>query len=480
MLREERIISPSKGLSSPAETFASFHSLWFDRALTRNLLTTLRRLALGFGLAALVGVPLGVLCGCFPRVQAFFMPMTLVRPQHPRRRTDSADLFALRHRRAAKGDVHLHRLRRVRHLGHDACHQEVGGQYIDTAYTLGAGTWQTIGKVLLPLALPSVFNSLRLIFGLAFGYIMLAEVVKFGGETGGLGDLINISQRRGPREHVLLILLIIPVVALVIDRFFFFVQAELFPYRYGGMGLLNRLVRGVLHAWEDLRLAVLEAVTGLLGQRPEPAPAKPQPMRKHAMSSHRSKSHGSRRACSSRPGGRHRPRARGRSSAGRGAGTACRRVSRRHQDVSTPAAPTNSPRSAMCTFVVEDLVDKGEFICVLGPSGCGKSTILRLIAGLGPQHPPTKGEVLVMGQPVNGPGADRGMVFQDYTSFDHRTVLDNVAFGLECQGVPRRERYEHARRWIARVGLDVAQDDRTSTPTSSPAACASGSRSLAP
>ena len=84
-----------------------------------------------------------------------------------------------------------------------------------------------------------MFNSLRLIFGLAFGYIMLAEVVKFGGETGGLGDLINISQRRGPREHVLLILLIIPVVALFIDRLFFTVQAELFPYRYGGMGILE-------------------------------------------------------------------------------------------------------------------------------------------------------------------------------------------------------------------------------------------------
>lgn len=110
------------------------------------------------------------------------------------------------------------------------------------------------------------------------------------------------------------------------------------------------------------------------------------------------------------------------------------------------------------TFVVQDLVDKGEFVCVLGPSGCGKSTILRLIAGLGPQHPATSGDVLVMGRPVKGPGADRGMVFQDYTSFDHRTVLDNVAFGPECQGVPRRERYEHARRWIARVGLDVAQD----------------------
>jgi NitT/TauT family transport system ATP-binding protein len=107
------------------------------------------------------------------------------------------------------------------------------------------------------------------------------------------------------------------------------------------------------------------------------------------------------------------------------------------------------------TFVVEDLVGKGEFICILGPSGCGKSTILRLIAGLEPQHPPTAGEVLVQGRPVDGPGADRGMVFQDYTSFDHRTVLDNVTFGLECQGVPRRQRYELGRYWIERVGLST-------------------------
>jgi len=110
------------------------------------------------------------------------------------------------------------------------------------------------------------------------------------------------------------------------------------------------------------------------------------------------------------------------------------------------------------TFVVEDLVDKGEFVSVLGPSGCGKSTILRLIAGLAPQHPPTQGEVLVQGRPVSGPGADRGMVFQDYTSFDNRTVLDNVTFGLECLGVPRKERYELGRYWIERVGLSVDSD----------------------
>jgi NitT/TauT family transport system ATP-binding protein len=110
------------------------------------------------------------------------------------------------------------------------------------------------------------------------------------------------------------------------------------------------------------------------------------------------------------------------------------------------------------TFAVEDLEAKGEFVCVLGPSGCGKSTILRLIAGLEPQHPPTSGDVLVMGRPVVGPGSDRGMVFQDYTSFDHRTVLDNVTFGLECLRVPRRRRDELGREWLARVGLSVADD----------------------
>jgi NitT/TauT family transport system ATP-binding protein len=83
---------------------------------------------------------------------------------------------------------------------------------------------------------------------------------------------------------------------------------------------------------------------------------------------------------------------------------------------------------------------------------------LRLIAGLEPQHPATSGELLVFGQTVSGPGADRGMVFQDYTSFDHRTVIENVTFGLECQGMPRRQRFELGREWIAKVGLNVARD----------------------
>lgn len=109
-------------------------------------------------------------------------------------------------------------------------------------------------------------------------------------------------------------------------------------------------------------------------------------------------------------------------------------------------------------FVVRNRPDHGEFVAILGPSGCGKSTLLRLIAGLTPHHPATEGDVLVEGVPVPGPGADRGMVFQDYTSFDNRTVLDNVAFGLECRGIDHKERYERAREWIGNVGLDVKRD----------------------
>ena len=110
------------------------------------------------------------------------------------------------------------------------------------------------------------------------------------------------------------------------------------------------------------------------------------------------------------------------------------------------------------SFTIPDLEHHGEFSSFLGPSGCGKSTVLRLVAGLEPQHPPTSGQVTVLGREVVGPGADRGMVFQDYTSFDNRTVLDNVVFGLECRGDSRREREAEGLDWIARVGLDPVRD----------------------
>ncbi|QEH36728.1 Bicarbonate transport system permease protein CmpB [Aquisphaera giovannonii] len=260
---EERILSPSSGISSPSETFATFHSLWFDRALTRNLLTSLRRVASGFGLATAVGVPLGILCGCFTRVDAFFLPVTVFGRNIP-----VAALIPLTFSLFGIGELQKTMfifIACVAFIVSDTARsiREVRESYVDSAYTLGAGRWQAIMKVLVPLALPGVFNSLRLLFSLAFGYIMLAEVVKFGGESGGLGDIINTSQRRGPREHVVLVLLIIPVVALAIDKALLWIQRELFPYRYGGVGVLHSLVRALMHGWEDLK--------GLVWRRPLPA-----------------------------------------------------------------------------------------------------------------------------------------------------------------------------------------------------------------
>jgi NitT/TauT family transport system ATP-binding protein len=94
--------------------------------------------------------------------------------------------------------------------------------------------------------------------------------------------------------------------------------------------------------------------------------------------------------------------------------------------------------------------DIGEFRVLLGPSGCGKSTLLRLIAGLDRAD---TGEVLVNEQPVHGPGKDRGMVFQKYTSFPWLTVAGNIAYGLKINSVPEQQRKDTVAQLVQAVGL---------------------------
>jgi NitT/TauT family transport system ATP-binding protein len=96
-------------------------------------------------------------------------------------------------------------------------------------------------------------------------------------------------------------------------------------------------------------------------------------------------------------------------------------------------------------------VQENDFITILGPSGCGKSTLLRMVAGL---DTPTAGSIELDGQPVTGPGADRGMVFQSYTLFPWLTVLQNVCFGLREKGVAIADQQSLARQFIAKVGLE--------------------------
>jgi NitT/TauT family transport system ATP-binding protein len=95
-------------------------------------------------------------------------------------------------------------------------------------------------------------------------------------------------------------------------------------------------------------------------------------------------------------------------------------------------------------------VRTNEFICLLGPSGCGKSTLLNIVAGF---IPPSEGRVLADGQAIAAPGADRGVVFQEYALFPWLTVQENVEFGLKLKGTSRRERQQVAERYLELVGL---------------------------
>ncbi len=96
-------------------------------------------------------------------------------------------------------------------------------------------------------------------------------------------------------------------------------------------------------------------------------------------------------------------------------------------------------------------VDQSEFVMIVGPSGCGKTTLINIVGGL---DTATSGEVLLDGNPVAGPGADRGMVFQGYSLFPWLSVQKNVEFGLKMKKIPASQREEEAKKYIHLVGLD--------------------------
>ena len=95
-------------------------------------------------------------------------------------------------------------------------------------------------------------------------------------------------------------------------------------------------------------------------------------------------------------------------------------------------------------------VKDGEFVMIVGPSGCGKTTLINILGGL---NTPSSGQVLLDGRPVEGPGADRGMVFQGYSLFPWLSVQKNVEFGLKAKNFPKDERSQIAKKYIELVGL---------------------------
>lgn len=112
-------------------------------------------------------------------------------------------------------------------------------------------------------------------------------------------------------------------------------------------------------------------------------------------------------------------------------------------------------------LLIEDKPNQGQFVVILGMSGCGKSTILRYIAGL---QQPTSGEVLLFGK-ARTEKDHVGMVFQKYSSLPWLSVLDNVALGLQYQGIPQKERLDRAREMIKTVGLEGHEHKYAQYPT---------------
>jgi ABC-type nitrate/sulfonate/bicarbonate transport system permease component len=224
---EERVISPTI-LPSPAEVVASFPLLWFDRALTRNLAVSFTRVVEGFALALAFAFPLGVLMGAFTKVKAAFTPLTVFGAYLP-----IPTLVPLTLSLFGTGE-----LQKVMFLAlafgiylvplFVAAVDAVDDTYLKTAYTLGASKGQAVGHVLLPISWPDIWQAMRLGFGVGWSYILLAEMVDVGR---GVGGIIITSQRRGPREHIYLVLGIIVLVAFVTDKIWAAIGGLLFPYR---------------------------------------------------------------------------------------------------------------------------------------------------------------------------------------------------------------------------------------------------------
>jgi NitT/TauT family transport system permease protein len=224
---EERWVSPVI-LPSPGEVLRSMESLWRERHLMASIVATLRRVLVGFGLASLVGVPLGILAGSWRVLDAAAAPVAIFGRNVPVAALIPLTILWFGIEETQK--IMFIFIACLPFVYSDAVRAVVSvpDRYVETARTLGARSLQVVSKVLVPLALPDIYKSLRSLFGMAFGYIMLAELIN---AEHGLGYLLSTSQRRGLSEHIILILLVIGALAYAIDRFLLFMQRGLFPYR---------------------------------------------------------------------------------------------------------------------------------------------------------------------------------------------------------------------------------------------------------
>jgi len=216
-------------LPSPVEVLQSFQPLHLEQGLVRSALTSWLRVTSGFLLAALVAVPLGVYMATFPSIAAFFRPLALTGAYVP-----IVVFIPLSLTWFGTGET-----QKVGFL-FIGCFvallplvikdiADVPASYLDVAVTKGASQWQLVRHVLFPVAQSSIWDHLRGVYGVGWGWIIMAEV--YVRPEYGLGALIGVSERRSHTDAIFAVIIVIVLIAIACDQLWRLGGDLLFPYR---------------------------------------------------------------------------------------------------------------------------------------------------------------------------------------------------------------------------------------------------------
>jgi NitT/TauT family transport system permease protein len=224
---EDRMVTPLI-LASPWEVLQEFPKLHTQQALVRNAVASFERVTLGFSFAALLAVPLGLYMASFTRIAAFFRPLALIGAYVPIVVFISLTL-------AWFG---MSELQKVVFL-FIACFvvllpmvfktvADIPSAYLDVARTKGATQWQQVTRVLFPIARADIWDHLRAVYGVGWGWIIMAEVVN---AENGLGHMMDLAGRRGHTASIFAIVIVIICIAVICDQIWKYTGQWLFPYR---------------------------------------------------------------------------------------------------------------------------------------------------------------------------------------------------------------------------------------------------------
>ena len=223
---ESRFLSPII-LPSPMEVLRAFPVLHYKQALVRSVIVSFGRVTNGFALAAIIAIPLGIQMAAYPKIAAFFRPLALIGGYVPIVVFIPLSLAWFGIGEMQKIGFLFIGCFVVLLPAVISAIDDVPDDYLNLAGTKGASQWQLVSNVMLPVAAPAIWNSLRVVYGVGWGWIILAEIVN--GDR-GMGYLINISERRGQTASTYAIIIVICVIAVACDQIWCRIGRKMFPY----------------------------------------------------------------------------------------------------------------------------------------------------------------------------------------------------------------------------------------------------------